>query len=831
MTGDTVTALSVENLLKMPKSALLKLNSRYFLTKEQFEALFKNDKLQYIKDFNLLKKLFAEYGNSFKNFTDDEIIKNLNSISSCFDLLNKNELERLNINIVNKIENVNNIVESDNFYLLDKNIKKILLKKVDLSKFGGHKLESLLAENLPDKIFATITEENIKTLNDEAIEIIINKDISVKEGKLKSAVLDIFESDKKDMENIINSYIDNEDFETLKTNCIRWSLKNKHDVINILENLKFRNNFYGKIHKAEILSNLVLLKEDSGKEYKQFIITIKDIAETKPDNIDGYFTKINFLLKNVKSDNFNSKFSEALAEEAILSAEACIRNCYNIVEKNSIHNDLRNLYVDTLLTYADIIVKNYNLDENKISKKRVEDLNAEEMKYLNIINKAYEFKPDAITKVKSFLTPILSIGAKAAGTYFITKKVSEATKSSALSVGIGATGAAIVGKQIYDEAQKIAFFSNKKSFHERQLDKEFGFFANIWNKTKQKANNVLRGIKKFFGRKSKFGTENYNCNNDEFFANSYKGEVIKSLKNLDERINNDVISKFEDVNEKHVRLVNASYNLKLKAIEIWYSRKLERIYEKYPDLKDNGIDLKDALKGLYSSVVDVASLGIGFTKTKNDLKTAIKYKKYKSELDRLNAICIEKIKNTNTEKARKLASLNSVDKTNFDKMLKENNDCVKALNTKVSNQFVDNIYSIHGKLPQFYNVKNIEKRIDKNTGFLKSLNKFNKKSVDNCYNEIVTLILNDKISNETKALNVLEFISKISELSDSGYYNKNKCQEKIEPLLAAISNFENGSFIDKFMQENNVAKKHVEEYKRNCLQVKSCCINDTVSDC
>lgn len=815
----TIQATKEEKLLKVKNLGKIK----EMLTKDQFVALFKNNRLKEINR-DILEKMFSEYMNPnlFNSLTNEEIANNINDIHGFLNLVKDDVIEKIKPEHITNNVTAQEIVNSKNFDKLSDQTKNHIINTYpEINIYNIDNLNSIIENdkiNMEAKSIVSFTKERMDELSDKSIKNILKMNPRTEKNKIKKEVImkRVFENtdniiSKKRLKEKITDCINTNNFKDLCTICSKY---NKNNVIKILEKVKPKNNFYGKVAEIEILKNLVLLKDDSKKEYHNMINKIKQLCNTKPNSFGSYIFKTEYLNSTVKENILNKDLNEKLMEESIANIKSCINTYYGTLEKNSINNELRDLYSKTLLQYYDVLVDKYNINieelYNKLENNKI-TLNREEITCLEVLKEAYNIKPDAVKKVKSYVTPVLSIASKMVAGYYATKIVNNTTNSTILSGAVAGGAVANITINAINIAERNNFFSNKENYYKKDIKKEYGFFDNIKNFFQEK---VVVPLKKMKAKKMKKngqyvkGIFGYNNNDGEISYCVYKNNAIDNQnkkieiynKNQKKQINKKIIEDYSKENNKNIKLINSLMEIKKEALKIQYNRKLEEIYKEFPELKKNNVNLYSILKGVLSSGVDVLTLGQSekIHNCFNDNEKNIKYKKCMDALEKIN---IEYKKNKASiieEHAKRLLNLNPEEREKIDNYME--NVFIKPIKQKNNGDLATKIYNTYGVVNNYIEVDNIGKKINPNNTILYSINRINNKNVNKACDETITLILTDNIDEEIKLKNINKLVQYITKLKDRGI-DITKYQDKVCFLMSSLKYFKDSDLSDKIKEQ------------------------------
>ena len=857
---------------------------------EQFKSITA-EQLNFIhKHNNEIIKLFPN--NFVNNITDEEFYK-----------LNDDVLQNLSVEQISLINNnkINHLVKNNKLILLNNDVIKAVNNKINFTVANNQaqqindlnkeqKLETLsleavstisinkIADELDNDTLHNISNLNVKTKtyedNIEKTESVLNRDIIdkydeiYKTGKLK----------QEDIDSAISDYIKKEDYKKLEINCIEWS-KNKEYKPLIVNSLykklkECKNNIYGNIDKIEILKLLTLTEVDTKRNennYKLLEDTIKKLSELKPETIDGHISKIKEFSKLTREGSFDIDFLEMMAQENLKNMDKCIKTYYSKIERNSLDNSLKDVYADILIDYANIISQKYKIDvskfENELNEIDERNLTKEERLYFETIKKAFEYKPDIESAVKSWVTPILKTAIKGIGAYFATKTVAKVGESNTLTAVAGVVGAGVITKDIVDEYGKKKYFLNQESCHKEEREKEDGILKKIWKGTKtvtyyslahwwlKPTKSIVKAYKKHRGYEL-IGFDNDKRNksiglrSNSFKKNTIKEYFYKTKINLKEKHQKDFDIMDEELSKlktKEVKIIKDFISLKAKAIDIEAKRKINELYKDYPEFNESGILNKllkikniagQISKGVISSIFDVATLGygsdlykkfVGNTTGEEKIKREARFSKFKEQLNKINNETCDRLNKLKKEEVRRLGALNEQD-LNIVKEVGQKQKTEKHNLENEFNSFLTN-NEIKNKLYDFYEMSNIDdgnikidskiiKRINKTTGILKGIEKFSKstknfdKNFQEAYNQTISLMVSDNIDDKELLANNLNAMLEITfEMVDKGClgFEEDNIRQLIVPLLAGVKICEQttGQGLSKVVEEKYKSVKKV----------------------
>ena len=396
---------------------------------------------------------------------------------------------------------------------------------------------------------------------------------------------------------------------------------------------KGENNIYAKINKYEILKCLSVISDE--KYFKDMLNMLKEISEVECYDIDEHYTKIEKLSELVKQDKiYPLEILEKLGEENLKYMKLFLREYYKGGDKNAIDPKLKEKYSEILSNLANIIVKKYNIDEerilnniqriinesklennknkNQIDKPNIDEaiseedildklsiyilsLNEHEQLYYELLLQSILEKPDSNSKVKSWSAPIFKAIKNVLGTA-LGAKISSLTGSKLLTALTISAGACITIKDIADDYVKKKYFSNnnfRKLYHINQknsMEKNITIFK---RKIKESFKKIINPIKNYFSsfieekifnleEKNKIGLESNFSNIHEMY-NEFKNNVIDDyLRKKKREIINNFYQSLKSI-EKNKKLEmysrDSETKTKSKNIKKFYSMKKDIIEE------------------------------------------------------------------------------------------------------------------------------------------------------------------------------------------------------------------------------------------------------------
>lgn len=816
---ETIQATKEEKLLKVKNLNKIKET----LTKDQFVALFKNDRLKEI-DRDILEKMLPEYMNSnlFNSFTKEEIINNINNIHGFLNLVGEDVIKEIKPEHITNNIVAQEIANSKNFNKLSDQVKSHIINTYpEINIYNIDNLNNVVGNdkiNMRAESVVSFTKEKIADLDNKSIDNILKMNPRTEKDKIKEKVIadwtfensDSVISKKKLREKIVDC-IDTNNFKDLSIICSKY---NKNNVIKILEKAKPKNNFYGKVAEIEILKNLVLLKDDSKKEYYNMVDKVKQLCNTKPNSFGAYIFKTRYLNSLVKENILNKDLNEKLMEESISNIKDCINVYYGTMEKDSINNELRDLYLKTLLQYCNLLVDKYNINIEKLCNKLESDkisLDKKEIICLEVLKEIYNIKPDAVKQVKSYVTPVLSMASKMVAGYYATKIVNNTTNSTILSGAVAGGAVANIAINAINIAERNSFFSNKEKYYEKDIKKEYGFFDNIKNFFQEKVIVPFKRMKaEKMAKNGQYVSGIFGYNNIEgkisccVFKNNaiakQNEKIEKYNQKQNKQINKKIIEEYSKKDDKNIKLINSLMEIKREALKTQYNRNLEEIYKMFPELKENNVNLYSILKGVLSSGADVLTLGQS-EKIRNCFNNNEKNIQYKKCMDALTKINIDYKKNKASiieEHAKRLLDLNLEEKKKIDNY--RESVSIKPIKQKNNENLATKIYNTYGIVNNYREVDNIEKKINPNNAILYSVDRVNNKNINTACDETITLILTDNIDEEIKLKNINKLIQYITKLKDRGV-DITKYQDKVCLLMSSLEYFKDSDLSDRIKEK------------------------------
>lgn len=845
-----------------------------FIDAEQIHNIDKNI-IQHINK-EQFGSMSAEQLNSL-NKLNEEFINYIPNI----DYINDREFSKLDNDFLPKLTSdhvlsmndnkINHLLQTDKMCFLQDNVIDVIKEKINFSKTSGNVAVAQL-NNLNDRNkLDTLSVESLSTIPIKNIANELNENTVINISNLKPDI-EIYHQDesflsdeiynKKDSQDIIvnleekdfdyaiKDYINREDYATLEDSCMEWckNKDNKKNVINALRNNinNTKDNVYGIIDKIELLK-LLSIVETGSKSCESYGVLkkwIERLFDTSTDSIDGDISRIKEISKLVREGYFYKDYNVELAKRNLENIDKCIKKYYSKSERNSLDSALKDLYANVLLDYANAISIKYSIDVKKftgdITKINEINLTKEERIYFNTIKKAFEYKPDIESAVKSWATPMLKIVLESVGTVFGTKVIANATNSKVIGGAVAAVGTGIVVNDIVNQYDKKNYFLNPESYHKREREKEESFISKIVKNTKNVCYNGLIGwwfnpIKNLYNKRIDYDSKKSVGLQSNMFKKNFLINYENKCKlelDADYREKYDLMDKsLNDIKSREGKIIKDYIAVKAKSIDILMKKKLIELYKEYPEFYQEGFFSKlfkakniveQIGKGLIHSVLDVATLGygsdfynkfIGNTEDTNKIKNEIRFAEFKEKLDAINKETCSKMNKLQEEKVRRLASLNDNDLDILNKITIKNKKEIEELEQYIKSFFIKD--SLTNTLYDYYELNDIDdfnikidkeiiKKIDTETNILFSIEKMNhnKKNIENNFNIVYDQIISLVEGNANKDIIAKNINCALEEACDSinkGYMNFNDKKDSITLLFILSKNCENMNIYDNKM--------------------------------
>ena len=162
---------------------------------------------------------------------------------------------------------------------------------------------------------------------------------------------------------LVEKYIIEENYSGI-TSYVIENIKSKQEINDILQNkiLITKNNTYSYINKAQLLTNLIIIGNNNNIEnYKELQNTIITLSNTDFNNIDEYFSVLNYFISVLRYRYFENDFLELIAESGIRIINNFINNYYGIGEKENINSFVVDTYKELYSEYLKILEDKYKL--------------------------------------------------------------------------------------------------------------------------------------------------------------------------------------------------------------------------------------------------------------------------------------------------------------------------------------------------------------------------------------------------------------------------------------------------------------------------------------
>ena len=635
------------------------------LSLNNLEALTKSGKIKFFPDFLLNKIKDSKLRDISKNFYE--------------------QIQEIHIKTSNE-KVLKSLIDSEKFNYLNNLTFECFCKKIKFSQLEEKNIFCLMKELKRRKHLNYITGENFiclgKYINKEEIKPYLNElqtlhyindNENINPLFYEKSILDkkdIINEEKiivkyDDIQSSIENFVSNENYELLKTYCIKCSrnVNNNEKMLNSLNSqLKYsKNNIYDLIDEFEIRKILMILskeKVDIKNQYIRIKEVIKEMQNIGCEDPDEFLCKINKYSEIIKDNSFNINFLEVLAEENYRYIKYVINKFYNGSDKNAVPTELRKILIQVINDYMNIIEKKYLIDKNKIfrglqnidgdNKKEQlllfeNSLNIYEKLYYDLLIQTIIEQPDSESWIESCATPIFKFLRNLVLT-IVGIKISSLTGSTILTTLTASIGATLIFKDVKEEVIKTYFAlseENRRIYHLNQKNKPKKRIYILANKFKLKYKQFLEPFKhystKFFDEKilhlkevPKIGFEkilNYK-ENIEIECENYRNNEItnyyKKLKKITKMKYKQILLRLEKKFKKNKRY-NQSKELKQffkvkkfiisKIIEI----KIQKLKEEYPDYKDPSFfdkalniltKIKSGGYGILKSLSNVITFGL-----------------------------------------------------------------------------------------------------------------------------------------------------------------------------------------------------------------------------
>lgn len=647
------------------------------LSLQNLEILTKSSKIQFFPDFFLNKIKVSKLKDISNNFYE--------------------QIQETHIKKANE-EVLKSLVKFDKFNYLNNITFEYFFKKIKFSELKEKDIFSILKELNKRKHLDYITGENficlknyidkkemepylykLKTLhyieNNENKNLVFNKKSILDKN-------DIINEEKivvkyEDIQSSIENFISNENYELLKTYCIKCSrnVNNNEKMLNSLNlQLKYsKNNIYDLIDELEIRKILLILSNDRENIKKQYIRIkqiIKEMQNLEIEAPDEFLCKINKYSEIIKDNSFNINFLEIIAEENYRYIKYVINKFYNGSDKNAVPTELRKILIEVINDYMNVIEKKYLIDRKKIFRglQNIEGDNQKEQlllfeNSLNIYEKLYYDlliqtiieQPDSESWIESCATPVFKFLRNLALT-IVGIKISSLTGSTILTTLTASIGATLILKDVKEEVIKTYFAlseENRRIYHLNQKNKPKKRVYILANKFKLKYKQFIEPFKyyssKFFDQKilnlkeaPKIGFEKiikYKENVEiecENYRNNEISNYYKKLKKITKMKYKQILlrlkKKFKkNKRDKQTNEIKQFFKVKESIISKIIEIKIKKLKEEYPDYKDPTFfdktvkvltKIKSTGTGLLKSLTNVITFGLTskYFNKKNDIE-------------------------------------------------------------------------------------------------------------------------------------------------------------------------------------------------------------------
>lgn len=453
----------------------------------------------------------------------------------------------------------------------------------------------------------------------------------------------------------IENYLFNEDYELLKTYCIKCSRNVNYNekMLNTLNaQLKYsKDDINDLIEEFKIRKILIILykeKEIEIQQYTRIKQIIKEMMSLDLSDPDDLISRIDLFSEIMNEKSFNIDFLEILAEDNLRSIKNVISKFYNGSDKNAVPNELKKIHIKVLNDYMNIIEKKYKVDKNKILtdlQKIDKENQKEELVLFEKSLKKYEKiyydlliqmileQPDSESWIESNATPIfkfirdicISIGSV---------KLASMTGSKILTTISASAAGALIFKDVKDEIVK-KYFSLKEEerrvYHLNRKSELKKRFDVIKKKIKKQYKKIITPIKNIAKKiidvkilklreEPKIGFEkllNYKEDNQiacEDFRNNeitlYYERITKLIILKYKFILTKIKKKYEEKNiSSKSKEITKFFEVKKKVVSKIVDNKINKLKEKYPEFKNETINT------IINGLNKICSFGLGIGKS------------------------------------------------------------------------------------------------------------------------------------------------------------------------------------------------------------------------
>lgn len=413
---------------------------------------------------------------------------------------------------------------------------------------------------------------------------------------------------------LVEKYVIEENYKGI-TSYVIDNAKSQQEINNILKNkiLITKNNVYSYINKAQLLTTLIITdNKNNTKNYKDLQNTIITLSNINFNNIDEYFSVLNYFIFILKSKYFENDFLELIAESGIKIINNFINNYYGIGEKENVNSFVIDTYKDLYREYLKILENKYQIDIAKIN--NINDLNSGELKYF--LAKQESIKYNNVSQLTTFMLPVGKIIGKTTAYYTISKIF----KNKTISAFTTLFGLADVGTDAISLGKKINYTLYADKIHTTNRLKALDNRINI-NITDM-IYNVYIYIKnlpvKIYNLFNFFAVDTvgikYDCKDDNIInkqilfikETNIKRIVAKML--VDEVEKNNVLFNnykkiiFEETKKKEDEIKKQITNIKMNKIQDSISDTIMSVIKK--DVKNNNFNYNKIVKMLNDELIN-----------------------------------------------------------------------------------------------------------------------------------------------------------------------------------------------------------------------------------
>ncbi|MBO4957050.1 MAG: hypothetical protein J6C50_04415 [Rickettsiales bacterium] len=413
---------------------------------------------------------------------------------------------------------------------------------------------------------------------------------------------------------LIDEYIIEDTYDDIVSYVIN-NVKSRKEIINILHNkvLITKNNVYSYINKAQLLTVLITLNDkDNIKNYTDLQNIIVQLSNMDFNNIDEYFSVLNYFIFVLRNKYFENDFLELIAESGIKIINNFINNYYGIGEKENINSFVIDTYKDLYKEYLKILENKYKLDVNTIN--NINNLSGSELKYF--LAKQESIKYNNMSQLTTFVLPIGKIIGKTTAYYTISKIFKNKTISAfATLFGLADVGTdtILLGKKINYTlyADKIHITNRLKALDNRIDINITDMIYNVYICIKNLPVKIYNLFNFFAVDKVSI---KYDCKDNKVVnkqilfikETNIKRAIAKMLVDEVEKTNvlfsNYRKMIFEETKKKEVEIKKQITNIKMNKIQDSISDTIMSVIKK--DVKNNNFNYNKIVKMLNNELIN-----------------------------------------------------------------------------------------------------------------------------------------------------------------------------------------------------------------------------------